>query len=52
MVNQNQDDMCDPMNSLLVDVNPNQDDFGQVNRKHVSSVTEIGYFISECIQDS
>ena len=32
MVNQNQDDLGDPVNSL-VSGNPDQDDFGKVNRK-------------------
>ena len=38
MVNQDQDDLGDPANSL-VDVNPDQEDFGQINRNRLWSVS-------------
>ena len=39
MVNQNWDDLGDPVNSL-VDVNPDQDDFGQVNGNRLLSLNQ------------
>ena len=40
MVNQDWDDLDDPANSL-VDVNPDQEDFGQVNRNRLWSVLYV-----------
>ena len=41
MVNQNRDDLGDLANSL-VDVNPDQDDFGQINLNRLWSIKVLG----------